>query len=307
MPGVFRDAVRQISLEVCPDKFIGIKLGGVSREVEGMNSRVFRKELMHDFGSVNRTSVPEKHDWAFNMTAKVHEELSDLPGSDISIDVEPSVESEILSFGRDSDGRDSRHLSPSSGNNECWSSSFDRPCSSDIGNERESAFIQEGQAGSKQSGLFLYAARRDASSSESPLPDVLWRASAVSDSSSPGCSSGSTSSLCNNIHENSSGLFGRYVSASKDPLSNRPPEALLPGYSPKSSSVLTIEAKDVLYWGLVSIPCGLSSCSSGASAPQNLRKHVLPGLPYDKDGPVSASGWHGAAVFPIFRVFHGVS
>ena len=307
MPRVFRDAVRQISFEVCPDKFVGVKLGGVSGEVKGINSRVFREELMYDSGSMNRTFVPEKHNGAFDMPAEMLEELSDLPGPDISIDVESRVESKPFSFWRDSDGGDSRHLGPASGDNERWSSSFDRPGFPDIGNERESALIQEGQAGSKQSGLFLYAAKRDVSSSESPLPAAPWRVSAASDSSSPGRSSDSTGFRYNNVHGNSSGLSDRYVSVSKDLSNNRPPEALLPGCSPKSFSVLPTEVRDALYWESVLIPCGLSSCSFDASAPRNLRKRALPGPLYDKDGPVSTSGWQDAAAFPKSGVCHGVS
>ena len=307
MPKVFRDAVCQTSFEVCPDKFIGVKLRRVSREVKGMNSREFSKEFMDELGSVERTSVPEKNDGAFEMSTKMPEELSDLSSPNVSVDVETRVESKAFSLGRDSDSGDSRYLGPASGDNEYWSSSFDRPGSLDIRNKRESALIQEGQAGSKPSGLFLYAAKRDVSSSGSLLPGAPWRASAASDNSSPERSSDSTGSQYNNALGNSFELSDRYVSVSKGPLSNRIPEVLLPRCAVKFSSVGPTKTKDVLYWELISAPCGPSSCSSGASAPRSLKKRSVPWLPSDKYDLVLISGRPCAGVFPTFGVCHGVS
>lgn len=62
MPKVFRDAVGKISFEVCPDKFIRVKLGRVSWEVEGMNPAETSKELFDGPCPVERASIPEKND-----------------------------------------------------------------------------------------------------------------------------------------------------------------------------------------------------------------------------------------------------
>lgn len=272
-----------------------------------MNSRVFSGEFMDELGSVERTSVPKKNDGAFEMPTKMFGELSDLSSPNASVDIEACVKSKTFSPGRDSDSGNSRYPGPASGDDECWSSSFDRPGSLDIGNKRESALIREGQAGSKPGGLFLYAAKHDVSSSGSLLPGAPWRAFVASDSSSPERSSDSTGSQYNNALGNSSELSDRYVSVSKGPSSNRLPGALLPRRVSKFSSADPIKTKDVLYWELVSAPCGPSSCSSGASAPRNLKKHSVPWLPNDKYGLVSASGRPDAAVFPTFGVCHGVS
>ena len=43
---VFGDTVSQTSFEVRPDKFIGVKLRRMSREVKGMASRMASKELL---------------------------------------------------------------------------------------------------------------------------------------------------------------------------------------------------------------------------------------------------------------------
>ena len=300
-------AVGKIAFEICPDEFVGVKLRRISRKVKGLDTRMSSKVLSDELGAVERAPVPEKEDCSPEMLPEIPEKLLDLLGSNVFVGMESGVESQPIPLGRNGNGRDRRDFCPASGNNNPRGFTLVSPSALNVGDEREPALIQEDQVGSKPVGLFLYEAKRDTSNNGWLAPCVPWLSSAVSDSSSPGHSSGSTGSRCNNIPGNSSELSGRYVSASKDPLSNRPPEALLPGYSPKSSSVLATEAKDVLYWGLVLIPCDLSSCSSGASAPRNLKKLALPGLPHDKDGPVSTSGWQGVAVFPKSGVFHEVS
>ena len=304
---VLRNAVCQSPFEICPDKFIGVKLRRISRKVKGVDSRTTFKKSLDELGSVNGASVPEKNDRPSEVARQMSEELSDLLSSDVLIGIKPRIESESFSFWRDRDGRDGRYLGPASGDNEDWSFSFDRPGSLNIGNKRESAFIQEGQAGSKPSGLFLYAAKRDVSSSGSLLPGAPWRASAASDSSSPDRSLDSRDSRYSNVHGSSSGRSDQYASRSKDRSSNRLPEALLPRCAPKFFSACPTEAKDVPYWELISAPCGLSSCSSGASAPRSLKKHSVPWLPSDKYGRVSTSARPGVAVFPTFGVCHGVS
>ena len=57
---VFGNAVGKTSLEVCPNKFIGVEFRRVSREVKGLDSRIASKELPNESGAVDRTSVPEK-------------------------------------------------------------------------------------------------------------------------------------------------------------------------------------------------------------------------------------------------------
>ena len=262
------DAVCQTSFEVCPYKFIRIKLRRVSREMKGMDSRVFSKEFMDELGPVERTSVPEKDDRSLEVSTKMPEELPDLSSPNVFVGVETRVESKTLFLGRDSNGGDSRYFCPSSGDNERWSSSFDRPSSLNIGDKRKSALIQEGQAGSKPDGLFLYAAKRDVSSSESLLPDAPWLSSAASDNSSPERSSDSKDSLCNNAPGNSSEESDQCASASKDLSSNRLPRGLSLRRTPRIFSDGLTKTRAVPYSASTLGPCGPSSCSFDASAPR---------------------------------------
>ena len=113
---IFGDAVCHSSLEVCPDKFIGVKLRCVSWKVKGMDSRVASKESLDEFSSVDGASVPEKNDRPSEVARQMSEELSDLLSSDVLIGIKPRIESESFSFWRDRDGRDGRYLGPSLAN-----------------------------------------------------------------------------------------------------------------------------------------------------------------------------------------------
>lgn len=304
---VFRDAVCQSPLEICPDKFVGIKLRCVSRKVKRVDSRMFSKEFMNEFGSVERASVPEKNDGAFEVTAKMPEELSDLSCSNVFVGIKPSVESKPLSLRRYCNGGDSGDLCPASGDNEDWGFSFDRPSSLDIWNKRESALIQEGQAGSKPSGLFLYAARRDVSSSESLAPGAPWPSSAVSGNSNPSRSSDSTNCRYNSALGNSSERSGRYASTSKDPSNNQLPRGPSLRRAPRIFSDSPTKDKAVPYLASASVLCGHSSCRFDTNAPLSLKKRLAPGLQSDTYGLVSTNGRPDASAFPVFGVCHGVS
>jgi hypothetical protein len=300
-------AVCHTSLEVCPDKLVRVKLRGVSREVKGVDSVKSSKEFLDKPCPVNRASVPEKDNRFSEFAAKSLKELPDLPGSDISIGIKAGVKSKTLSLGRDGDCGDSRDFGPASGDDNRGRLSSDRPGSLDVGNKRESALIQEGQAGSKPIGLFLYGARRDTSSSGSILPGALWLSSLEPDNSSPAHPSDSKGCLYNIALESASGSPGRYASRSKDRSYNRLPEALSPRRAPKTSSGCPTKAKDAPYWGLASTHSDPSSDRIDASAPRSLKKNGVPWLPNDRFGLVSTSGSPDDVAFPRFGGCHEVS
>lgn len=235
------------------------------------------------------------------------EELADLSGSDVLVGVETRIESKTFPLGRDRDGGDGRDFGPASGDNESRGFPFNRPGSLEVGNKRESALIQEDQAGSKPIGLFLYEAKRDASNSGWLVPGALWLSSAASGSSSLSCPSGSTDCRCNSAPGSSSGRSGRYVSRSKDPSSNRLLRVLSPGGAPRSSSAGSIEAGAVPYLAGVSNPATPSSGRLETNAPRSLKKRPFSGLPIGKCGLASKDGRLDAAFFRVFWGCHEVS
>lgn len=301
------NAVGQIPFEVCPDKFIRVKLGRISGEVKGLDSRMASKELLGELGSVERASVPKKDDGAFLVTAKVPEELPDLSGSNVLPGIKARVESKAFSLRRNRDGRDGRDFGPASGDHEGGCFSFNRPGSLEIGDKRESALIQEDQAGSKPIGLFLYEAKPVASSSEWLPPGALWPFSVVSGSSSPSRPSNSTDCRYSSAPGNSSGRPGQYASKSKDPSSNRLPGALSPRYAPRSSSAAPREAGDVPYAAWTLSPPVPSSGRLDANAPRSLTMRSLSRLPSGKCGLALRAGWPDGVFFPVFGGCHEVS
>jgi len=232
---VLGNTIGQASLEVCPDPFIGVKLRRIAWEVKGLDSRTASKEFLGKLGFVERAAVPEEDERSLEVTAKVPEKLSDLLAPEVLVSIKACIESEAFPLRRDRDGGDSRDFCPASSDNERWRFPFNRPGSLDVGDKRESTLIQEYQAGSKPFGLFLYGATRDASSIGSLARGALWPASAVFGSSNPGRPSDSKGFRCNSVLRSSCAQPSRYASRSKDPSSNRLPEALSPGCAPRSS------------------------------------------------------------------------
>ena len=306
VPGISGNAVCQVSLEVCPDKFIRVKLRRVSGEVKGMESGTTSKEFFDKFGPVERASVPEKNDGPSDLATKVPKKLSDLFGPDISC-IKARVKSKPPSLGRDCNSGDGRDLCPTSSDNEGWSLSSDRPSSLDVWDKRESALIQEGQAGSKPNGLFLYAAKRGASSNEFFPRVFAWLSWLVSDSSSQGVASDSKDSRRSSAPRIVCGLPARYVSMSKDLSNNQLPEDLSLRRAPEFSSDAPISAEAVRYSESVSVPSSPSSGSLGASAPRSLKKRLVLGLLSDRYGLVSTSERPSAGASPAFGGCHEVS
>ena len=301
------NAVGKTALEVCPDKFIGVKLRRISREVKGLDSRVASKELSDELGAVERAPVPEKNDLSFEVATKVLEKLPNLSRPDVFVGIEARVEPKAFPLGRDRDGGDSRDFGPASGDNEDGSFSFNRPGSLEIGNERESALIQEDQAGSKPIGFFLYEAKRVASSNGWLVPCVLWPASEVSGNSSPSNSSDSTDCRCNSVPGSVFESPVRSVLRSKDPSNSRLPRGLSPRCAPGFSSVFLSEAEAGPY---SAEPLSQTAPSSGrldTNAPPSLTKPLVSALPSDKSGLASEAGRLDAVFFRLFGVCHEVS
>ncbi len=230
------DTVGEATLEVCPNEFVGIKLRRIAGKMKGLKSNMSFKEFANELGTVERASVPKKEDCPPKMPTKVPEKLLDLSGSDVFVGMESSIESQSVSLGRDSDGRNGRDFCPASGNGNSRSFSFSSPSFLNVGDERKPALIQEYQVGSKPTGLFLYEAKRDTSNNEWLAPCVPWLSSVVFGSSTPENPSDSISSRYRVEPGISCARSDLCVSKSKDPLKNLLPGDLPPVFSSGFSS-----------------------------------------------------------------------
>ena len=301
------NAVGQVSLEVCPNPFIGIKLRRISGEMNGVDSRITSKESLRELSGVERAAVPEEDKRTSDLAGKTPEEVPDLLTPDVLVGIKAGAEAETFSLGRDRNGGDGRDLCPLSSDNEGWSFSFNRPGSLDVGDKREPAFIKEDDAGFKPFGLFLYAARRDASSDELLSLFVPGPASVASERSSLSCSSDSKGFRSSNGLRNSCEPLGRSVSKSKDPLNNRLPEALSPGGLPLFFSASPTNAGCVLDapWAL-SLPVP-SFRRLAANGLRSLWRRSLPWRPNRRCDLASTDARPGTSASLVVEGFHAVS
>lgn len=307
MPQVVGDTVCDAPLEMIPNQFIGVKLGRVSWEVKGLDSRIAFKDLPNELGSVERAFVPEKKELAGKVAPQVPDKFSDLRGSNVFVSVKAGVKSETFSFGRDADGRDGRDFSPASCDCKSRSSALRRPRFLEIRDKRESAFVQENQAGSKPSGFFLYEARRDASSIGFPLRVFPWLSWSAPDNSSPNRPLDTKGLRDSNRLENACVPPCRSVSRSKRLSKNRLPRGLLPKGAPKPSSVCRKDAK-VFRGGVWVLSRPTPSCGRlAATGPGSLSTRPVSRLLRGSRGLVSRAGRPCAAGFPTAGVCHEVS
>lgn len=307
MPQVFGNAVGDVSFEAVPDKFIGVKLRRIAGEVKGLDSSKSSKESFDDLGSVERTPVPKKDNPSLEVPKEMPEELDNLSSPDVLVGMEAGVKSEALLFGRDADSGNGRDFSPATCNGKFRSSALRRPRFPEVGNQRESAFVEENQAGPKPSGLFLYGARRVVSNTGFPPPVFLWLAWSAPDSSSPNRPSDTKDSKDNNRLGISCERLGRYALGSRRPSNNRLPGALSPKYAPKPSSVCRKDAR-AFRDGVSVLGPSIPSCDRlAATAPGNSSKPPLSGPRLRRYGLVSKAGRPCAAGFPTVGVCHEVS
>lgn len=301
------NTVRQVSLEICPDPFIGIKFRRIAGKVNGVDARISSKEPLGELGRVERTAVPEEDKRASDLAAEEPEELSDLLAPDVSVGIKTGAETEVPSPGRDRDRGDGRDLCPLSGDNERWGFSSNRPGSSDVGDEGKSALIEENKVSFKPFGLFLYGAKRNASSDEWLSPCVPGPASAASERSSLKRPSDSTSFRYRVVPGISCVRFGRCASGSRDSSKNRLPRALSPALLSDSSSAPRKEAALAQDGVSPSNPLRLSCDRLDTSGLRNLRKLPLSRPPNGTYAPFSVTEWPDAVGLPMFGDCHEVS
>lgn len=306
MPKVIGDTVGDASFEMVPNQFVGVKLRRISWEVKGLDSRILFKDFPDKLSSVDRAFVPEKENLAGKVAAEVANKFSHLRGSNV-FGIEAGVKSEPFSFGRNGDGGDSRDFSPASCDCKSRSSALRRPRFLEIRDQRESALVEEDQTGPKPFGLFLYAAKRDVSNSEFPLPVFPWPSWSAPDNSSPSRPSDSKGLRCNNRRETFCARPFRSASRSKRLSSNRLPEVLLPECGPMLSSVCLKDAK-VFRDGVWALNLPTPSCGKlAATGPGSLSMRPVSRPLRDSRGLVSRAGRPCAVGFPTAGVCHEVS
>jgi hypothetical protein len=166
----------------CPNEFIRIELGCIRRETMNVQPLLCGQKLFDDIASMDAASIPDQFDVAPQVTQKVPQELEDFLAFDVG-GVELSIESQTLALGRHGDAGDRRNSIPCVAVPEQGRLAHGRPGFDDVGDEQESAFVEERQMSVTLLGFFLYSARWFSSSARWLLRPAALPASRVSASS----------------------------------------------------------------------------------------------------------------------------
>ena len=92
-------------LALSPNVFIGVEFRGIRREAVHMESAVTAgKVLLDQTPAMNRTAIPQQHDWLVKMALEVAEELHDLNTRDV-LAMKTNIQPQPAAAGRNGKGR----------------------------------------------------------------------------------------------------------------------------------------------------------------------------------------------------------
>lgn len=304
---VLRDAVGHGPLEKGPNELVRVKLGSIAREAMEHPVGVGVTELADRLSLVLASTVPEDDDLASQVLGKLAQEAGGLHGADVFILEESGIERQALSFRGDGDGRACRDLGPMSRATQDRRLSAGSPGAPNGGNEQEAALVEKDQVGPKLPGLFLYAAKRTASSARWPSRRAPGRALSASERSSPGPEEGATYDWHGSGCRDDLRSRGLRASASRGLSSSRSSWRLPKGFW----STAAADDHSVLMGAQGPV---------GTSAPWDRLCEQPPAIeirssqncpPWRRlrigSGPASADRWHATGASPAFLGFHLVA
>ena len=307
MSNVLRDAVGQVTFEVCPNKFIRIEFRGVSREVDSMDASTALKELLDGLGPVERASVPKKNDGSSKVARKMPKESTDLFSPDVFVGVKTDVEPKTLSSRRAAERRNRGDFRPVTGHSKNRSLAPDAPGLSDGWDKREAALVEKDDWKLKLPGVFLYAAKGTVSNVVPLLGLSPWLAFPASDNSSPFPAGLSRRGLDDSGLRNASGSPGLFWVESKARFGSRsswrPSKEVLPVTS-SGARLVSGAVRESAWIPTHPILLSFASRSNGVRRLSN-NQAFLPRLPAVFLDP--RVGWLAAAASPVLFGFHGVS
>src|SRR3989338_5816955 len=183
---VLGHAVSHRAFKQLPDKFIRVKLGGITGEAMECPAGMPIAEPADWFSLMLTSSVPEDNDTAPQVLGELAKEGSRLHGADVLVLEESGVEGQASALRRDRDGRTGRNLGPVPRATQDWRLTAGSPSAPDSGDQKEATLVEKDQMGPKLFGFFLYAARHSVSSvrwPSRPDPGRAWPASGCSNPS----------------------------------------------------------------------------------------------------------------------------
>ncbi len=262
-------AIGQVAFEVGPDELIRVELGSIAGEESRMESRVALQPALDDPSPVGPAPVPQEHEGAPEMPEQVSQEAYHLRGANVLLGMEPEVEGHPLPSGRDTEDRDRRDLGPGAGHHQMGRLTPRGPRGPNAGHQEKAALIQEHQMGPKPCGLFLYAARRDASSSGWPARCAPAPVSRAFADSSPRRASASRDWPSHSGVQSGAAGPARCASGSTGRWHSRPPGVRPITGAPAAAFADPTAPRAVPESAGAAIPPFRASGTLGATAPRN--------------------------------------
>jgi len=151
---VVRLPVRERTLGMPPDSFVGVQLGRIAGEVLHVQARAPRDQLADLACAVNLGVVEQHDDVPAQVTQEVAEELADFPLTDVG-EVQAVVEPQMSAAGAHRDGRNRRDFLAPRAVAQHRRPPARRPRLDHRRNDQEARFVEEDEVGTQPCGVFF--------------------------------------------------------------------------------------------------------------------------------------------------------
>lgn len=142
------EAVRCMALKVIPDLFNRIEFGCIAWKPFDMKTRIFYKNLLYSWPFMDLCFVPQKDNMALDMSEESMQKICHMLSFEVIL-LKACIEPYPFTLGRYCEGRQCRDavMPIAVVNDRCLAPR--PPGAASCWNEQESAFIQEGEVGTK--------------------------------------------------------------------------------------------------------------------------------------------------------------
>jgi len=153
-------AIGESPFEMGPDQFIGVEFRRVAREPLEVQPGTARLQCLHLGPLVNAAAVQQDDHMATEMAQQRAEKDGDLDRADVLVGMQVQIQADPAALGADGDGRDRRDLIALISVPDDRGLPSGRPRPPNVGDQQESAFVEERQVGLQARGVFFTAVQR---------------------------------------------------------------------------------------------------------------------------------------------------
>ena len=146
--------VCQLTFRLGPDEFVRIEFGRVAREAMDLHAGIPLENCLDIAMSMDFSAIPQQHDGAAHVTEQVPEKRDDLGPRDVA-QVQVEVQPEAVTSRGHGERRDDGDFVMPITMSKTRSLPDGRPGLADVGDEQESALIEEREMRASACGVFL--------------------------------------------------------------------------------------------------------------------------------------------------------